>query len=75
MPGRIYYSIGSYRYGFNGKENDAEVKGETNSLDFGERIYDPRIGRFLSIDPLSKNNCFESNYAFSCNVPSHSSGI
>jgi RHS repeat-associated protein len=43
---------GSYRYGFNGKENDNEVKGEGNSLDFGGRIYDPRLGRWLSQDPL-----------------------
>jgi RHS repeat-associated protein len=39
-----------YRYGFNGKENDNDVKGEGNSVDFGDRIYDPRIGRWLSVD-------------------------
>ncbi|SHL81608.1 RHS repeat-associated core domain-containing protein [Chitinophaga jiangningensis] len=39
-----------YRYGFNGKENDNEVKGEGNSLDFGARLYDPRIGKWLSTD-------------------------
>ena len=42
-----------YRYGFNGKENDNEVKGTGNQLDFGERTYDPRIGRWLSMDPLA----------------------
>ncbi len=26
------------RYGFNGKENDNEVKGDGNSVDFGARI-------------------------------------
>ncbi|GAA0561210.1 RHS repeat-associated core domain-containing protein [Chitinophaga japonensis] len=53
-PGRRY-GLGNeqeYRYGFNGKENDNEVKGEGNSLDFGERMYDVRIGRWLSLDPL-----------------------
>lgn len=41
-----------YRFGFNGKENDNEVKGTGNQLDFGARIYDPRLGRWLSLDPL-----------------------
>lgn len=45
---------GVYRYGFNGKENDNEVKGSGNQYDYGFRIYDPRIGRFLSTDPLFK---------------------
>jgi RHS repeat-associated protein len=45
------WSLGSYRYGFNGKENDNEVKGEGNQIDFGSRIHDPRVGRFLSVDP------------------------
>jgi RHS repeat-associated protein len=40
----------SYRYGFNGKENDNEVKGQGNQVDFGDRIYDSRLGRWLSID-------------------------
>lgn len=39
---------GIYRYGFNGKENDNEVKGEGNQQDYGMRIYDPRLGKFLS---------------------------
>lgn len=51
--GSIAAGAGGYRYGFNGKENDNEVKGEGNSLNFGARIYDPRIGRFLSVDPLT----------------------
>ncbi|MDQ3191433.1 MAG: hypothetical protein M3Q58_07565 [Bacteroidota bacterium] len=41
-----------YRYGFNGMEKDDEVNGSGNSLDFGARIYDPRIGKMLSRDPL-----------------------
>src|SRR5690606_17172303 len=50
MPGRKY-SAGSYRYGFNGKENDNDVKGEGNQQDYGMRVYDPRLGKFLSVDP------------------------
>ena len=41
-----------YRFGFNGKEKDNELKGDGNSLDFGARIYDSRLGRWLALDPL-----------------------
>ncbi len=51
MPGRKL--SGGYRYGFNGKENDNEVKGTGAQYDYGFRIYDPRLGRFLSVDPLT----------------------
>jgi RHS repeat-associated protein len=69
QPGRSYLSsTGSqYRYGFNGKENDNEVKGEGNQQDYGMRIYDPRIGKFLSVDPLSKSYPWNSPYAFAEN--------
>ncbi|HPQ22500.1 MAG TPA: hypothetical protein PK147_11640, partial [Saprospiraceae bacterium] len=39
MPSRTG-SIGSYRYGFNGKEKDDEVKGDGVQYDYGFRIYD-----------------------------------
>lgn len=58
-----------YRFGFNGKENDNEVKGTGNQLDFGARIYDPRIGRFLSIDPYSNRFVFQTPYLFASNNP------
>ena len=45
------WSSGNYRFGFNGKENDNEVKGTGNSVDFGARIYDSRLGRWMSVDP------------------------
>jgi RHS repeat-associated protein len=60
---------GSYRYGFNGKENDDEVKGEGNQQDYGMRIYDPRLGRFLSVDPLNHEYPWYSAYEFSGNTP------
>ena len=48
------YDLSSdYRYGYNGKEKDDEIKGEANSLDYGARIYDPRVGRWMSTDPQS----------------------
>jgi len=56
---------GAYRYGFNGKENDNEVKNKEGSqLDYGMRIYDTRLGRFLSIDPLSKSYPWNSPYSY-----------
>jgi len=58
-----------YRFGFNGKEKDDEIKGTGNSLDFGARIYDPRTGRWLSIDPLFKNYPNLSSYNFCANNP------
>jgi len=67
---------GSYRYGFNGKENDNEVKKDANGndliggqQDYGMRIYDPRIGKFLSVDPLYKNYPWYTSYQFAGNSP------
>jgi RHS repeat-associated protein len=67
MPGRKL--SGGYRYGFNGKENDNEVKGEGNQQDYGMRIYDGRIGKFLSVDPLTLKYPFWTPYQFAGNMP------
>lgn len=69
LPGRSVSNGSSYRYGFNGKENDNEVKGEGNQQDYGLRIYDPRLGRFLSVDPLTKSFPFYSPYQYAGNTP------
>jgi RHS repeat-associated protein len=63
------WSLGSYRYGFNGKENDNEVKGEGNQQDYGMRVYDPRLGKFLSVDPLTPKYPELTPYQFSGNTP------
>ena len=57
----------SHRYGFNGKENDNEVKGEGVQQDYGFRIYDARIARFLSVDPLTTSYPSWSPYPFAMN--------
>jgi RHS repeat-associated protein len=57
------------RYGFNGKENDNEVKGEGNQQDYGMRIYDPRLGRFLSTDPITGEYPELTPYQFASNTP------
>ena len=69
MPGRKYAQAASYRYGFNAKENDNEVKGEGNQQDYGMRIYDPRLGRFLSVDPISAKYSELTPYQFASNRP------
>jgi RHS repeat-associated protein len=69
MPGRKFSGGSQYRYGFNGKENDNEVKGEGNQQDYGMRIYDTRLGRFLSVDPLTDEYPWNSTYAYAENEP------
>lgn len=69
MPNRNYSAVSGYRYGFNGKENDNEVKGEGNQYDYGFRVYDSRVGRFLSTDPLEKSYSGLTPYQFASNNP------
>ena len=71
MSDRSYNTEG-YRFGFNGKENDNEVKGTGNQQDYGMRIYDPRLGRFLSVDPLTKDYPELTPYQFASNTPINS---
>ncbi|CAN5525947.1 hypothetical protein BH10BAC2_BH10BAC2_25250 [soil metagenome] len=68
-PGRSYTAGTSYRYGFNGKENDNEVKGTANQQDYGMRIYDPRLGKFLSVDPITSYYPELTPYQFASNRP------
>ena len=63
------YNLASARVGFNGKENDNEVKGIGNSVDFGARIYDSRIGRWLTLDPMEKKYPGQSAYNYAANNP------
>ncbi len=69
MPERQFELDNGYRYGFNGKENDNEVKGEGNQQDYGMRIYDTRLGRFLSVDPLTNKYPFLTPYQFASSTP------
>jgi RHS repeat-associated protein len=71
MPGRTFIAstTASYRYGFNGKENDNEVKGVGDQVNYGMRGYDPRVGRFLSVDPMTKKYAYYTPYQFAGNSP------
>ncbi|GAA0876027.1 hypothetical protein GCM10009118_24370 [Wandonia haliotis] len=68
LPGRSF-SSDSYRYGFNGMEKDDEIYGEGNAIDFGARMYDSRVGRWLSRDAASKVYPNLSPYSFVANSP------
>jgi RHS repeat-associated protein len=60
----------SHRYGFNGMEKLDEIAEVTGShLDFGARIYDSRLGRWLSIDSLDVKYPMMSPYVGMANNP------
>ncbi len=67
IPGRQYSSTNGYRYGFNGKEKDN--KDGVVQYDYGFRIYDPRLVRFKSVDPLSGSYPYFTPYQFASNNP------
>src|SRR5688572_20766558 len=69
QPGRKYNQNTEYRYGFNGKEDDNEIKGEGNQQDYGLRIYQPQLARFLSVDPLTKGYPHYTPYSYAGNKP------
>jgi len=51
MPGRDSARY-TYRYGFQGMEQDDNFKGKGNSISTEFRQYDPRVARWLSVDPM-----------------------
>lgn len=69
LPGRNF-SAANYRWGFNGAEKDDEVRGSTGtSYDFGARMLDVRVGRWLSLDPLARKFPDQSPYNFANDNP------
>jgi len=66
IPGRKFSSE-RYRYGYNGKENDKDIN--PGAQDYGMRINDSRLGRFLSVDPISKSYPMLTPYQFASNRP------
>jgi len=71
MPERSYSSTAAgYRYAFNGKELDpVGMGGGGSTYDYGFRIYNAQIGKFLSVDPLTKSYPSWSPYPFAMNSP------
>ena len=68
MAGRSF-SDSTYRYGFNAKEKDQSGEFGNTTYDYGFRIYNPAIGKFLSVDPLTKEYPMLTPYQFASNTP------
>jgi len=68
MPGRIYRDT-TFRFGYNNKEKDDETYGRGNEYDYGARIYNPRLAKWLSPDPLANNFPSETPYNYTSNNP------
>lgn len=62
-------SQADYRYAFNGYDHSPEIKGVGNSYNFGARVYDSRIAKFLSVDPLFRQYPDYSPFLFAGNSP------
>jgi RHS repeat-associated protein len=62
-------STGDHRYGFSGQESDGEVHGGGNTISWSNRMYDSRLGRWMSVD--GKTNLYRSlsPYTFVGNSP------
>jgi RHS repeat-associated protein len=58
---------GRYNYKYNGKEFQDELG--LNFYDFGFRNYDPALGRWMNIDPLSERRYELSTYNYVQNSP------
>jgi RHS repeat-associated protein len=67
LPGRSFTNGSKYRYGFNGQEKEKDVS--EGNYDFGARIYDGRLGRWLSVDPFTAKYPFHSPYIYAGNTP------
>jgi RHS repeat-associated protein len=66
MPGRNWNAT-IYKYGFNGQEKYNELT--SGDYDFGARILDSRIGRWLSTDPYQAKYPDMSPFNFAGNSP------
>jgi len=71
MKGRAFNDEG-YRFGFNGKENDTDFGNSQLIQDYGFRIYNPSIAKFLSVDPLTQEYPWYTPYQFAGNKPINS---
>ena len=70
MEGRKYRDENyDYRYGFNGKEDDKDFGDKQLIQDYGFRLYNPTIARFLSVDPLAPSYPMLTPYQFASNRP------
>ena len=69
QPGRSYLGNSDIKVGFNGKRKDDDGEFGLTAYDYGFRIYNPDIGKFLSVDPLTKAYPMLTPYQFASNTP------
>lgn len=67
-PSRAYKGS-KMRYGFTGKEISQEMADGSSMYDFGARVYNSSVARWLSREPLSDYYSSLSPYAYAANVP------
>ncbi len=60
-----FSGVEAYRYGFNGKENDPEDGWQ----DYGMRMYNPKLSRFFSVDPITSEYPELTPYQFASDSP------
>jgi RHS repeat-associated protein len=59
-----------YRFGYNGKEKDDDIQATTGvDYDYGLRMYDVRIAKFMSLDLVSNKFPSLSPYQYASNRP------
>lgn len=68
-PKGILLGLKAYPFSFNGMEQDNEINGSGNVYDFGARIYDSRLGKWFSCDPMQEKYPNYSPYNYSLNSP------
>ncbi|MBK9732880.1 MAG: LysM peptidoglycan-binding domain-containing protein [Chitinophagaceae bacterium] len=68
MPDRSFISS-EYQRGFQGFEKNDDIKGAGNSYTTAFREYDPRVGRWWSVDPLTNDYPWQSPYVGFDNNP------
>lgn len=63
----LSFEGGGFRFGFQGQEEDHEVKGDNNLIAYKYRGHNSRIGRFVQVDPVIKEYPWYSSYQFAGN--------
>jgi RHS repeat-associated protein len=63
----ICFHAGDYSFGFNGKDKESEFN--SGAYDFGARIHDARLGRWMSVDDKYFRHFELSPFCFSNNNP------
>lgn len=68
LEGRSWNSK-EYRFGFQGQETENDMYGDGNAYSYKYRMYDARIGRFFSVDPMTDKHPDYTPYAYCYNNP------